>query len=175
MTLLSTVAAVDGKPTRQARTRSAAQLAIREADDSGSAHLGGLSAVSVQLRIGPKLMLALAGLLAATVMVSGVAVAGLGAVNAQTQELYHHNLLTTQAIAELQATLDDAAGSALQLLLFEGAAERSRLLADLRGRIVPRVDERIAALQKSYAADPDADPARPGWSGSRRAGVPSSG
>jgi hypothetical protein len=173
MTLLSTMAAVDGKPTRQARTRSVTQLAIREADDSGSAHLGGLSAV--QLRIGPKLMLALAGLLAATVMVSGVAVAGLGAVNAQTQELYHHNLLTTQAIAELQATLDDAAGSALQLLLFEGAVERSRLLADLRGRIVPRVDERIAALQKSYAADPDADPARPGWSGSRRAGVPSSG
>jgi diguanylate cyclase (GGDEF)-like protein len=171
MTLLSTMAAVDGKPTRQARTRSVTQLAIREADDSGSAHLGGLSAV--QLRIGPKLMLALAGLLAATVMVSGVAVAGLGAVNAQTQELYHHNLLTTQAIAELQATLDDAAGSALQLLLFEGAAERSRLLADLRGRIVPRVDERIAALQKSYAADPDADPARlerlsEGWGAVKR-------
>ena len=129
--------------------------------------------MSVQLRIGPKLMLALAGLLAATVMVSGVAVAGLGAVDAQTQELYHHNILTTQAIAELQATLDDAAGSALQLLLFEGAAERSRLLADLRGRIVPRVDERIAALQKSYAADPDADPARlerlsEGWGAVKR-------
>ena len=129
--------------------------------------------MSVQLRIGPKLMLALAGLLAATVMVSGVAVGGLGAVDAQTQELYHHNILTTQAIAELQATLDDAAGSALQLLLFEGAAERSRLLADLRGRIVPRVDERIAALQKSYAADPDADPARlerlsEGWGAVKR-------
>lgn len=91
----------------------------------------------VQLRIGPKLMLALAGLLAATVMVSGVAVAGLGAVDARAQELYRHNILTTQAIAELQATLDDAAGSALQLLLSEGTADRSRLLADLRGRIVP--------------------------------------
>jgi len=65
--------------------------------------------VPVQLRIGPKLMLALAGLLAATVMVSGVAVAGLGAVDARAQELYRHNILTTQAIAELQATLDDAA------------------------------------------------------------------
>jgi hypothetical protein len=42
----------------------------------------------VQLRIGPNLMLALAGLLAATVMVSWVAVAGLGAVNARTQRLY---------------------------------------------------------------------------------------
>jgi len=51
--------------------------------------------VPVQLRIGPKLMLALAGLLAATVMVSGVAVAGLGAVDARTQELYQHNILTT--------------------------------------------------------------------------------
>jgi hypothetical protein len=137
MTLLSTVAAADGKPTRQALTRSAAQLAIREADDSGSAHLRGLSAVSVQLRIGPKLLLALAGLLAATVMVSGVAVAGLSAVNAQTQKLYHHNILTTQAITELQATLDDAAASARQLL--------------------------------------PPTPTRPGWSGSRRAGVPSSG
>jgi Four helix bundle sensory module for signal transduction len=116
--------------------------------------------VPVQLRIGPKLMLALAGLLAATVMVSGVAVAGLGAVDARTQELYQHNILTTQAIAELQATLDDAAGSALQLLLSEGTADRSRLLADLRGRIVPRVDEKIAVLQKTYGADPDADPAR---------------
>ena len=114
----------------------------------------------VQLRIGPKLMLALAGLLAATVMVSGVAVAGLGAVDARTQELYQHNILTTQAIAELQATLDDAAGSALQLLLSEGTADRSRLLANLRGRIVPRVDEKIAVLQKTYGADPDADPAR---------------
>jgi hypothetical protein len=75
--------------------------------------------VPVRLRIGPKLMAALAGLLAATVMVSGVAVAGLGAVNARTQELYGHNVLTTQAIAELQARLDDAAESALQLLLFE--------------------------------------------------------
>jgi hypothetical protein len=82
-------------------------------------------------------MLALAGLLAATVMVSGVAVAGLGAVDARTQELYHHNILTTQAIAELQATLDDAGASALQLLLFEKAGDRSRLLADLQGRIVP--------------------------------------
>ena len=53
----------------------------------------------VQLRIGPKLMLALAGLLAATVMVSGVAVAGLGAVDARAQELYRHNILTTLAIA----------------------------------------------------------------------------
>jgi hypothetical protein len=105
-------------------------------------------------------MLALAGLLAATVMVSEVAVAGLGAVDARAQELYQHNILTTEAIAELQATLDDAAGSALQLLLFEGTADRSRLLADLRGRIVPRVDERIAVLQKAYGADPDADPAR---------------
>ena len=99
-------------------------------------------------------MLALAGLLAATVMVSGVAVAGLGAVDARAQELYRHNILTTQA------TLDDAAGSALQLLLSEGTADRSRLLADLRGRIVPRVDEKIAVLQKTYGADPDADPAR---------------
>jgi HAMP domain-containing protein len=105
-------------------------------------------------------MLALAGLLAATVMVSGVAVAGLGAVDARAKELYRHNILTTQAIAELQATLDDAAGSALQLLLSEGTADRSRLLADLQGRIVPRVDEKIAVLQKTYGADPDADPAR---------------
>ena len=104
-------------------------------------------------------MLALAGLLAATVMVSGVAVAGLGAVDARAQELYRHNILTTQAIAELQATLDDAAGSALQLLLSEGTADRSRLLADLRV-LVPRVDEKIAVLQKTYGADPDADPAR---------------
>ena len=131
--------------------------------------------VPVQLRIGPKLMLALAGLLAATVMVSGVAVAGLAAVNARTQELYHHNLLTTQAIAELQATLDDAAESALQLLLAKRTADRSRLLADLREQILPRVDAKITALQKIYGGDPDADPARPGWNGSRRAGVTSSG
>jgi hypothetical protein len=78
-------------------------------------------------------MLALAGLLAATVMVSGVAVAGLGAVNARTQELYRHNVLTTQAIAELQARLDDAAESALQLLLFERPADRSRLQVELGG------------------------------------------
>jgi diguanylate cyclase (GGDEF)-like protein len=113
--------------------------------------------VSVQLRIGPKLTLALAGLLTATVMVSGVAVAGLSAVDTRTQALYHHNILTTQAIAELQATLDDTGASALQLLLFEKAADRSRLLTDLQGRIVPRVDARIAALQRNYAADPDAD------------------
>ena len=114
----------------------------------------------VQLRIGPKLMLALAGLLAATVMVSGVAVAGLGAVNARTQDLYRHNILTTQAIAELQANLDDAGETALQLLLLEREADRAQLEADLRSRIVPTVDERIAALRQTYAADPDVDPAR---------------
>ena len=113
----------------------------------------------VRLRIGPKLMLALAGLLAATVMVSGVAVAGLGAVNARTQELYRHNVLTTQAIAELQARLDDAAESALQLLLFERPADRSRLQVELRGRIVPAVDDGIEALREIYAADPDVDQA----------------
>jgi hypothetical protein len=171
MTLLSTVAAVDGKPTRQARTRSVTQLAIREADDSGSAHLGGLSAV--QLRIGPKLMLALAGLLAATVMVSGVAVAGLGAVNAQTQELYHHNLLTTQAIAELQATLDDAAGSALQLLLFEGPPS-GRGSWPICGGGSCRGSTRGSRPSRS-PMPPTPTPTRPGWSGSRRAGVPSSG
>jgi predicted phosphoribosyltransferase len=111
--------------------------------------------VPVRLRIGPKLMAALAGLLAATVMVSGVAVAGLGAVNARTQELYRHNVLTTQAIAELQARLDDAAESALQLLLFERPADRSRLRVELRGRIVPAVDDGIEALREIYAADPD--------------------
>jgi len=115
--------------------------------------------VPVRLRIGPKLMLALAGLLAATVMVSGVAVAGLGAVNARTQELYRHNVLTTQAIAELQARLDDAAESALQLLLFERPADRSRLQVELRGRIVPAVDDGIEALREIYAADPDVDQA----------------
>ena len=129
--------------------------------------------MSVQLRIGPKLMLALAGLLAATVMVSGVAVAGLGAVNGQTQELYHHNFLTTQAIAELQATLDDAAGSALQLLLFEEAADRSRLLADLRTRIVPGSTRGSRRCRRPMPPTPM--PTRPGWSGSRRAGVSSSG
>ena len=113
----------------------------------------------VRLRIGPKLMVALAGLLAATVMVSGVAVAGLGAVNARTQELYRHNVLTTQAIAELQARLDDAAESALQLLLFERPADRSRLQVELRGRIVPAVDDGIEALRQIYAADPDVDQA----------------
>ena len=113
----------------------------------------------VRLRIGPKLMVALAGLLAATVMVSGVAVAGLGAVNARTQELYRHNVLTTQAIAELQARLDDAAESALQLLLFERPADRSRLQVELRGRIVPAVDDGIEALREIYAADPDVDQA----------------
>jgi hypothetical protein len=87
--------------------------------------------VSVQLRIGPELMLALAGLLAATVMVSRVAVAGLSAVDNRTQELYHRNILTTQAIAELQATLDDAGASALQLLLFEKAADPDANLAQL--------------------------------------------
>jgi len=173
MTLLFSVAAVDGKPTRQARTRSAAQLAIGEADDSRSAHLGGLSAVSVQLRIGPKLMLALAGLLAATVMVSGVAVAGLGAVDAQTQELYHHNILTTQAIAELQATLDDAAGSALQLLLFEGPPS-GRGSWPICGGGSCRGSTRGSRPSRS-PMPPTPTPTRPGWSGSRRAGVPSSG
>ena len=109
-------------------------MAIPEADDSGSAHLGGLSARARALRIGPKLMLALAGLLAATVMVSGVAMTGLGAASARTQELYRHNILTTQAIAELQATLDDAAESALQLLLFERTADRALYAAKGNGR-----------------------------------------
>jgi len=129
--------------------------------------------VPVRLRIGPKLMVALAGLLAATVMVSGVAVAGLGAVNARTQELYRHNVLTTQAIAELQARLDDAAESALQLLLFERPADRSRLQVELRGRIVPAVDDGIEALREIYAADPDVDQA--GWNGSSAGGRSSSG
>jgi hypothetical protein len=102
-----------------------------------------------------------------------VAVAGLGAVNARTQDLYRHNILTTQAIAELQAKLDDAAETALQLLLLEGEADRAELEADLRSQIVPTVDERIAAIRQTYAADPDVDPA--GWSGSRRAGRSSSG
>jgi Four helix bundle sensory module for signal transduction len=115
--------------------------------------------VPVRLRIGPKLMLALAGLLAATVMLSGVAVAGLGAVNARTQELYRHNVLTTQAIAELQARLDDAAESALQLLLFERPADRSRLQVELQGRIVPAVDDGIEAVRQLYGADPDVDQA----------------
>jgi hypothetical protein len=118
-------------------------------------------------------MLALAGLLAATVMVSGVAVAGLGAVDARTQELYQHNILTTEAIAELQATLDDAAGSALQLLLFEGTADRSRLLADLRGGSSRGSTRRSRSCRRPMALTPT--PTRPGWNGSRRAGVTSSG
>ena len=127
----------------------------------------------VQLRIGPKLMLALAGLLAATVMVSGVAVAGLGAVNARTQELYRHNILTTQAIAELQTGLDDAVETALQLLLLERDADRAELEATLTSRIVPAVDQRIAALRQTYASDPDVEPARlerlsDGWADFKR-------
>jgi diguanylate cyclase (GGDEF)-like protein len=118
-------------------------------------------------------MLALAGLLAATVMVSLVAVAGLGAMNARTQELYDHNVITTQAIAELQATLDDAAETALQLLLLEREADRVRLETRLRSQLVPAVDERIGALRQTYAGDPDADLARlerlsDGWAGFKR-------
>ncbi|MDF2742504.1 MAG: hypothetical protein K0S88_3874 [Actinomycetia bacterium] len=127
----------------------------------------------VQLRIGQKLMLALAGLLAATVMVSGVAVAGLGAVNARTEELYRHNILTTQAIAELQVGLDDAVETALQLLLLERDADRAELEAALTSRIVPAVDQRIAALRQTYASDPDVEPARlerlsDGWADFKR-------
>jgi diguanylate cyclase (GGDEF)-like protein len=116
--------------------------------------------VPVQLRIGPKLILALAGLLAATVMVSGVAVAGLGAVNARAQVLYRHNILTAQAIADLQAKLDDAAELALQLLLFENAAERVRLTAELEAQLVPVIDEGIVALRQRYTADGGVEPAR---------------
>jgi hypothetical protein len=91
----------------------------------GASTLGGLSAsCPCSCESVKNLMLALAGLLAATVMVSGVAVAGLGAVNARTEELYRHNILTTQAIAELQAGLDDAVETALQLLLLERDADR---------------------------------------------------
>jgi diguanylate cyclase (GGDEF)-like protein len=118
-------------------------------------------------------MLALAGLLAATVMVSLVAMAGLGALNARTQRLYDHNILTTQATAELQATLDDAAETALQLLLLEREADRVRLETSLRSQIVPAVDEQIATLRQTYAGDPDVDPARlerlsDGWADFRR-------
>jgi hypothetical protein len=99
-------------------------------------------------------MLALAGLLAATVMVSWVAVAGLGAVNARTRWLHRQNILTTQATAELQAKLDDAAGTALQLPLFERDADRVELEASLRSQLLPAADEQIEALRQSYAAGP---------------------
>jgi diguanylate cyclase (GGDEF)-like protein len=131
------------------------------ADHQGDNHSGeARQIVPVRLRIGPKLMLALAGLLAATVMVSGVAMAGLGAVNAKAQVLYRHNLLTAQAIADLQAKLDAAAELALQLLLFENPAERSRLTAELEAQIVPAIDEQIVALRTSYATDAGVEPAR---------------
>jgi hypothetical protein len=129
--------------------------------------------VPVRLRIGPELMLALAGLLAATVMVSWVAVAGLGAVNARTKRLYRQNILTTQATAELQAKLDDAAETALQLLLFERDADRVGLEASLRSQLLPAVDEQVEALRQSYAAEPDVEPAEldrlsDGWADFKR-------
>ena len=127
----------------------------------------------VQLRTGPKLMLALAGLLAATVMVSGVAVAGLGAVDARAQELYRHNILTTQAIAELQATLDDAAGSALQLLLSEGPPTGRGSSPTCGGGSSRGSTRRSRSCRRPMAPTPT--PTQPGWNGSRRAGVTSSG
>ena len=139
----------------------------------GALILGACQPVPVRLRIGPNLMLALAGLLAATVMVSWVAVAGLGAVNARTKRLYRHNILTTQATAELRAKLDDAAETALQLLLFERDADRVELEASLRSQLLPAVDERIEALRQSYAAEPDVEPAEldrlsDGWADFKR-------
>jgi hypothetical protein len=85
----------------------------------------------------------------------------------------HHNILTTQAIAELQVGLDDAVETALQLLLLERDADRAELEAALTGRIVPTVDQRIAALRQTYAGDPDVEPARlerlsDGWADFKR-------
>ena len=85
-------------------------------------------------------MLALAGLLAATVMVSGVAVAGLGAVNARTEDLYRHNILTTQAIAEIPAATDALTGlpnnRAVQDTIKRMVAQASRSVSPLSAALL---------------------------------------
>jgi HAMP domain-containing protein len=75
--------------------------------------------------------------------------------------------------ARARAALDDAAETALQLLLFERDADRVELEARLRSQILPAVDERIEALRQSYSAEPDVEPAElerlsDGWADLKR-------
>jgi diguanylate cyclase (GGDEF)-like protein len=116
----------------------------------------------VQVRIGFKLMLGLAALLATTVVVSWVALAGLTESNDHARHLYDDNLLTTQVTTELGAAIEEADHIALRLLVTADPVERTALQSRFTDEAAPRVEDGLVTLRNIHADDPKVERDRVG-------------
>lgn len=106
-----------------------------------------------RLRIGAKFFLVLGAVIPMVLALAAVALVGLGRANDATDQIYGHNLRVTALTGELEAYLDDAAESALQIIPTDSPVVRRRLIRELDGQTVPRVNRAIKELRSASSGD----------------------